>query len=197
MSRATEAALAELLAHLPSGWAWDKAPAGGLAGLLRPVAERMAGVEADAEAMLAEVNPRRAATLLPDFERVLGPDPCGRDLLISSLGDRQAFAHQRWTAAPQPTPAAIVKTAADLGVAITIEEFVPPQVGVAECGAATCSGDAEVFVWIVQLPATRVIETECAVTECGDWLGEVVPAGVECVIRQMAPAHTVPVFAYS
>ncbi len=196
MSRTVEAVLVELQALLPEGWAWDRE--GDLAALLTPLARRHATLEAEAEALLAEVDPRAADALLVDYERVLGPDPCGRDLLLTTLADRRAAAHQRWVASGQPTPAFFVALAAQLGLpTAVVEEYLPPQCGAAECGGAECSLPGQVFAWRITLPPDRLIEAECGVSECGDLLGDFVPPLAECVIRGWAPAHTTPVFDYS
>jgi uncharacterized protein YmfQ (DUF2313 family) len=196
VSRSIDQALAELLALLPDGWAWDRTATGGMAALLRPVAERHAAVEAGAEALLVEVDPGAAEALLPDYERVLGPDPCGRDLLLTRVADRQAAARQRWTASGQPTPAFFVQLAADLGLPASVEEFDPPVCGPAECGEE-CSQPEQVFVWRFSVPPDRLIDAECGVSECGDLLGDYEAPLIECVISAWAPAHTTPVFDYS
>lgn len=190
--------LAELLDLLPRGWAWSRAPDTVLAQLLLPTAEELARFEASAEAMLPQVNPRQATDLLADYERVLGPDPCGRDLVEAAGGtdDRQRSAHQRWIASGFQTPAYFVALAAALGVAATVTEILPAVLGPAECGMELAPAD-ERFVWVVALPETRVIEPELGVLECGGFLGEIVPSLVECVIRRLAPAHTTPVFSYT
>lgn len=196
MSRTPDAVLVELLGSLPSGFAWDRAPDREMAAVLKPLAAQLAQVEGEAERLLGEIDPRQAFTLLGDYERVLGPDPCGRDLLLTNAGDRRAYAHQRWTARQQPTPAALARIAAQLGVTVTIEEFEAPRCGAAVCGDV-CADEPEIFTWIIRLPTTREIVPEDGVTECGETAGSFAPAGVECVLRLAAPAHTAPVFAYS
>lgn len=198
MSRTTDQVLAELLGLLPEGWAWDRLPGSAIAGLLRPLAERHGIVEREAASLLDQVDPGLAVELIEDYERVLGPDPCGRDLLLTRLVDRQAYARQRWTASGQPTPAFIVQLAADLGLTATVEEFDPPVCGPAECGdGVECSEPEQVFVWKILTTADRLIDAECGLSECGDLLGDYEAPLIECVIRAWAPAHTTPVFDYS
>ncbi|GGG31100.1 tail protein [Caldovatus sediminis] len=194
--RSAEDVLAELLALLPSGWAWPREADSALARLLRGAAAEIARIEAAAAALLAQVDLRAADALLPDYERVLGPDPCGRDLLLTGLDERRRAAHQRWTAGGLQTPAYFEAIAAQLGVPeARVEESRPFVCGGAEAGMELVP-PAEVFVWRMHLPPTRVIEFEAGGAEAGAPLGEIVPALVECVIRRLAPAHTTPVFSY-
>lgn len=194
MSRSAEAVHAGILALLPPG-RWRRDAEGQLARLLLPLAGEIARFEAAAEALLEEMDPRSAVALLPDWERLLGADPCGRDLMATSLQDRQASAHQRLTMRGTPTPAFFVALAAQLGVAVTIEEAWPFEAG-DEAGAELVP-EGEQFSWLVRLPATRVVDFEAGGSEAGDLLGEIMPSLVECVIRYHAPAHTTPVFQYA
>lgn len=81
-----------------------------------------------------EIDPRTANALLPDFERVLGPDPCGRDLGNQTIEQRQRRAHQRWIAKGGASIPYFVKMAASLGHTIEIEEFWPSNAGVLLAG---------------------------------------------------------------
>jgi len=196
LPRGADDVLAELLALLPLGWAWPRDADSALARVLRGAAEEIARIEAAAAALLAQVDPRAADELLPDYERVLGPDPCGRDMLLTGLDERRRAAHQRWTEGGLQTPAYFEAIAAQLGVPdARVEETVPFVCGVAEAGMEL-TPPSEIFVWQVHLPATRVIEFEAGGAEAGAPLGELVPSLVECVIRRLAPAHTSPVFSY-
>ncbi|MBR0681901.1 DUF2313 domain-containing protein [Roseomonas eburnea] len=197
-ARSVSAIQAELLDLLPTGWAWSRDLDTTLASLLLALAQEIERFEVSAEAMLPQVDPRVGLELLEDFERVLGPDPCGRDLVDSAggLDDRRRAAHVRWTQQGYQTPAYYIALAGALGVEITIAETTPAVLGVLECGMELAPA-AERFVWVVSLPETRVIEPELGVLECGGFLGELVPSLVECVIRQLAPAHTTPVFSYA
>lgn len=197
-ARSADAILGELMALLPTGWAWSRDPATALAGLLSAPAKEFARFEAAAEAMLPQVDPRYAAELLADYERVLGPDPCGRDLVEAAggLDDRRRYAHQRWTAIGYQTPAYFEAVAAALGVPATVTETDVAVCGVLECGMEL-GPEEERLIWRVSLPETRVIEAECGALECGGYLGELVPSLVECVIRRLAPAHTTPIFSYA
>jgi uncharacterized protein YmfQ (DUF2313 family) len=196
-ARSVAAIQAALLDLLPTGWAWTRAEDTLLARLLAAPAAEMQRFEVAAEALLLQVDPRLSLELLPDFERVLGPDPCGRDLVASAggLDDRRRSAHARWTAQGFQTPAYYVALCAALGVPATVTEADVAMCGELQAGMELTPDD-ERFVWVVTIPDIRVIEAEAGGLEAGGLLGELVPSLVECVIRRLAPAHTTPVFSY-
>lgn len=194
MSRSARTIQASLIAKLPPGWALGRR-GGILDTLLYGVAVAIAVVEAEAEAMMDELDPRTSVTLLPDFERCLGPDPCGRDEGELSLDQRQRLAHQRWTATGGQSLPYLIETAARLGEIIEIEEFWPSDIGVLEAGGDLIA-DGEQFVWLVKL-ADRGEETfNTGAGQAGDPLGWVHLSDIECELRRIAHAHTTPVFSY-
>lgn len=179
----------------PPGTALPREPDSAWGRFLRPLSDEQARVEASAEALRPEVDPRRADALLPDFERVLGDDPCLGPAAELPFAIRQSLAHQRWTARGGASRAFFVGLAAALGVTITIEESVPFETGEAESGDEMVPEDGR-FEWIVFLPATQLIEFESGVAESGDAMGDFVPSPLECLIRRHAPAHTTVYFRY-
>ncbi len=194
--RAGDAVLHGLLALLPPGWVWPREPDSNLAKVFRPLAEGVARLEGSAEALVAEADPRAAVELLADYERVLGPDGCAGDVALLSRADRAAVAHQRWIARGGQSPAYFIGLAAALGTAISITEQRQMVCGLAVCGDVL-TPHGEQFVWIVGMPADRLIDAECGVSECGDLLGDIVGNVAECVIRAGRPAHTEVVFSYA
>lgn len=196
MSARTQGAVqAELLALLPPSAALARVPESGIGAYLAGPAAAIAAAEAQAVAFGPEVSPGAAALLLQDYERVLGPDPCGRDLLALSPGDRRALAASRWTMRGGQTPAYFVGLAASLGTAITITEGSLFTAGASVAGdAVAIEGDQ--FAWAVSLPAARLVDFIAGSAEAGDALGSFDVNLCECVIRLQAPAHTTPVFSY-
>jgi uncharacterized protein YmfQ (DUF2313 family) len=190
-----EAGLAHLLALSPPGAAFPRARESNWARALAPLAAEHTRVETEVEALLPEVDPGRADTLLPDYERVLGDDPCLGPSAALPLNIRQAVARQRWTSRGGATPAFFIALAAAIGVTITITESEPSGLAF-ECGAELISEPGR-YEWIVNLPLTSVIEFEAGATEAGSPLGDLVLSPVECLIRARAPAHTTVYFNYS
>lgn len=194
MSRTVADVTRSLIAKLAPGWALGRR-GGNIDAVLGGIAAPIADAEADAEALMDETDPRSAVKLLPDFERVLGPDPCGRDLGAPSLQERQRIAHQRWTAAGGQSLPYLISVAARLGVAIEIEEFWPSKAGVLRAGQPLIA-EGEQFIWRVKLAPLGEIVFRAGAGRAGDPLGWIVISAVECELRRIAHAHTRIVFSY-
>ncbi|HEV2556798.1 MAG TPA: putative phage tail protein [Bosea sp. (in: a-proteobacteria)] len=199
MSRSPDQVQADLLAHAPQGWVWPhlapNAPDSTFETLFKPLAQGLAAVEATAEAMMEEIDPRTATLLLPDFERVLGPDPCGRDPSTMSLEQRRQLAHQRWTARGGASIPYFVALAAKRGVAITISENRVSYAGEMVCGDEIVE-PPEQFIWTVHLALIGETLFEAGAGQAGDRLYDLILSDVECDIRRVKPAHTEVVFNY-
>jgi uncharacterized protein YmfQ (DUF2313 family) len=197
MSRDPETVLQDLLSKTPPGQALPLAelPGANWPLWLKPLAAEISRFEGMAEAMMAEVNPGEANYLLTDYERVLGPDPYGRDSVPLSIADRQALALSRWARRYGVRPADFIALAASFGVTITITEYQLTEVGL-EAGDLLVSHPAE-FQWLVQMPPAAVEVFTAGGSSAGDLLGSYAPSLVEPIIAGRAPAHTTPVFSYS
>jgi len=194
-SAAELAMLDQLLALAPPGTAYPRDRASNWGRALAPLGAEHARLKGEADALVPEVDQRLSTRLLPDYERVLGDDPCLGPAAALPLDIRQRLAHQRWTSNGGASPAYFIALAAAAGVAITITESVPFETGVAETGTELIGEDGR-FEWIVGLPATQLIEFETGVAETGTAMGDFLPSVVECLIRRRAPAHTTVYFAY-
>jgi uncharacterized protein YmfQ (DUF2313 family) len=184
-SRSQAAVLAELLAISPIGEALPTAP--GLGGVwpefLTPLAAEISRFESFAQEMLVEVNPGTSNYLLADYERVLGPDPYGRDLVPLTVPQRQALALSRWTNKFGVRPADFIADAAGFGVTATIREYRLTEASVngngAFCGALLVNHPVE-FDFVVTMPAANTASAQF----------------VAPMIAGRAPAQTTPVFVY-
>lgn len=195
MSRSEDQVLDELLSLLPPGWLWRRDRDSVIAALLTPLAGGIADVEQMAEDMLREIDPRLAGVCLTDFERVLGPDPCGRDTSTMSLADRRMLAHQRWTARGGASRAYFIGLAAKRGVAITISENRVTYAGEMVAGDEIIE-PPEQFIWIVHLALTEETLFEADEGQAGDRLYDLIISDIDCDIRRLKPAHTEVVFRY-
>ncbi|OYV32825.1 MAG: hypothetical protein B7Z80_25775 [Rhodospirillales bacterium 20-64-7] len=162
---------------------------------LQPMADEISRFENQALEMLAEVDPGEATYLLPSYQRILGPDPYGRDTTALTLADQRALAFSRWTQKLGVTPADFIAFAATFGVAITIQEYQLTEVN-SQCGTLLVRHPTE-FAWLVHLPAVAVEIAEASGASAGDLLGSYAPSLVESAIAGRAPAHTNPYFTYS
>lgn len=86
---------------------------------------------------------------------------------------------------------------ADLDV--TIDEPMPFECGISDCGGAHSTGYFQTYYWIVRVANGSVRRFEAGVSELGvDRLSDYSEAeGLECLFRRVAPAWTQPVFSYS
>ncbi len=188
--------LAQLMALLPPGAALPREPGSRLERLLWPMAEEFARLDARAEDLIRQADPREADEMLADYERVLGDDPCIGPAARLPIETRRALAHQRWTARGGATPAYFIGIAAALGIAITITESRPFECGVSACDDELIAEDGR-FEWIVTITApTLLTEFEVGVADVSTPLGDFARSPVECLIRRAAPAHTTVYFSY-
>lgn len=195
MSRPETVVHRELMSLLPPGWIWPRDGGSLLGAVLQPLAGELAVLEATAEAMMDEIDPRTAVLCLDDFERVLGADPCGRDPSALSLPQRQELAHQRWTARGGQSIAYFVDMAAKRGVSITIEEAHVSQAGAMQAGDEVVSSP-EQFIWRVLLALTNPVIFTAGASAAGELLYDFDLSDIECDIRRAKPAHTEVVFVY-
>ncbi len=196
MARTALNILQSLIAKLPNGFAMGFR-GGILDALLGGAAREIEIVEQAAEAVMLEIDPRTANYFLPDFERVLGSDPCGRDLDPLSVEQRQRLAHQRWTATGGQAIPYMVSIAGKLGVSVTVEEFWPSKAGRLRAGQRLRPEGSQ-FVWRVNIPGLiTVVNFRAGVSRAGNRLGSFTLSSIECELRRIKPAHTEIVFSYS
>lgn len=196
MTRRDDDIRAEMVALLPDGWVWPKRSQDTLiAALLEPMAGELSLVEQTAAAMIDELDPRSASLCLMDYERVLGPDPCGRDTSQMSLADRRQLAHQRWTARGGASRAYFIGLAAKRGVAITISENSVTYAGEMVAGDELVDWPQQ-FIWTVHLAFTGETLFEAGEGQAGDRLYDLIISDIDCDIRRLKPAHTEVVFDY-
>lgn len=196
MTRPVDDVRAEMIALLPDGWLWPKRQQDTLlAALLEPLAGEISLIEQTAAAMIDELDPRSATLCLIDYERVLGPDPCGRDTSTMSLGDRRQLAHQRWTARGGASRQYFIDLAAKRGVTIAIEENLVTMADAAVAGDELIE-TPEQFIWTVSLALLGEVVAKADESQAGDLLLDIVLSDVECDIRRLKPAHTEVVFRY-
>jgi len=192
MARSSSAYLAKLQALLPSGAAWPRDPDSILSKFLAVSADTLARVDARADDLINEADPRTTYELLPDWERNLGlPDPCMGPIL--QLDARRAQVIARYTSEGGQSIPYFVAIAASLGFEITIEEY---QLWNCESSCEDPMLDvAWAFAFTVHAPEVNVTHWTCE-DSCETPLDSFGNEPLECLIRRYAPAHTTPIFAY-
>lgn len=194
--RSADAVLGDLVGLFPRGRAWARSRSSDFVRLFTGLGAAIARIEAAVATLRDEINPATATLLLGDFERCLGPDPCGLDGVGGEIGRRRLTAWRRWTWKGGQSIPFFVALAALYGVGVTITTVRPSQVGLVQAGDELIDSP-EQFVWTVGLPF--VGETDAIVGDlvCGDYLGDILLSPIECLFRRYAPAHTVVVFNYT
>lgn len=198
MSRTPAQAQAQagVLALMPDGWTFPRDVNDYLAALELATGNEWSLVEETMESFQQELDPGTAQHLLPDYLRVLGPDPYGRDALALSEGLQSQLAHQRWVDAPIICPGYFIEAAAELGIAITITEYPLPVCGEAVCGDVLMPWLGQCS-FLVTLPTDLVWDAVCGDCVCGDTLGGFTPSVLEQFIDLKSPLFTRAVFSYT
>lgn len=195
MARAASTILRSIIKRLHRGFVLN-GRGGVFDAIFEAGAAQIAIAEAEAERLMDEIDPRRSSDLLPDFERVLGPDPCKRDLGNLTIEQRQVLAHQRWTATGGQSIPYLIETARKLGAEITVDEFWPSRAGILRAGQRLRPEGCQ-FVWRVNIPGlVTVIKFRAGVSRAGHPLGRFQLSSIECELRRIKPAHTDVVFSY-
>lgn len=181
---------------LPPGQAFPRDPGTTLHDLLDGMSIELARVDARSFALPVEANPSTTFELLSDWERVTGlPDRCSGALEETIQGRRNAVLAKLSSTGGQ-SAAYFIGVAAALGYQVTITEFYPFRVGRSRVGDALTNG-AWQFAWQINAPETTAVPFRVGLSAVGEALRTWGAGSLECKIRQLAPAHTVPIFAYA
>ncbi|MFM0135106.1 YmfQ family protein [Caballeronia grimmiae] len=186
--------LAAMQALLPRGRVWPRDPDAvqtkTIAGLA-PCYERQT---ARANYLLVDAFPATTYELLPEWESTLGlPDPCAGP--AASVPQRRAQVVARFTSIGGASITQLVAFAASLGYAITVTQFAPARVGQSRVGQPLC-GVAWAFAWQINAPLNTVVRSSVGTAAAGDPLAAWGNAVLECELRSVMPAHTIPIFSY-
>lgn len=185
--------LAELQALLPPGAAWPREADATLTLTLLALADELARIDARAEVLLDEADPRTTLELLADWERVAGlPDPCV--VVEQSTAQRRTGLVSRLTARGGQSRQFYIDLASALGYVITITEFNPHDVD--DDVDEPLYGNDWQFAWQVNAPGTQLGEFTVDET-VDDGLGWFGNERLECVLKRSKPAHTSVLFEYT
>lgn len=144
--------------------------------------------------LLVDAFPDTTLELLPEWEATLGlPDPCIGTLPTTQ--QRRAQVLSRLVGNGGQSIAYFVDIAAQLGYAITVEEFSPSSFG--RTFGMPFGGDDWAHTWQVNAPSFSVTHLEFGTTSFGEPFAAWGNTALQCTIRRLAPAHTLPLFSYS
>ncbi|BFT62375.1 putative phage tail protein [Pseudomonas moorei] len=188
--------LEQLKTLLPPGQAFPREAGTTLHKLLEGMSIELARVDGRGEALPLEANPASTNELLSDWERVAGlPDKCSGALEETLQGRRNALLAKLASTGGQSLQY-FISIAAALGYDVTITEFRPFRVGMSKVGDSLTNGDWQ-FTWQVNGPETTVLAFRVGLSAVGEPLRSWGTSSLECKIRQLAPAHTIPIFSYA
>jgi len=186
--------LAGIKRTLPRGKAWPRATGTVLDQVLSGLMPSSQRYSAACVAMLADVFPATAYSVLQEWEYTLGlPDPCAGEL--ATIQQRRAQVVARFADSGGCSVDYFVNFAAQLGYTITITQFAPARFGIAKFGTPFY-GKPWAFVWQVNVEATQTVNAQFGVNVFGDRYRSWNSAVLECELTARAPAHTTVIFNY-
>lgn len=187
--------LEQLKTLLPPGQAFPREAGTTLHRLLDGMSIELARVDARGEALPLEANPSTASEMLSDWERVAGlPDKCAGVLEETLQGRRNALVSKLASTGGQSEDY-FIGVAAALGYQVTVEEFRPFRAGLSVAGD-TISNGPWVFTWRLHAPLVTIIPFRAGQSAAGERLRSWGNDTLECKLNQIAPSHTILLFAY-
>lgn len=194
MGLSAEAYAERLLQALPPGMAWRRDPDSNFAKLAAALATELALIDARADDLLDEADPRTTEELIGEWERALAlPDECFAAAV--TLEERRTAVLSKLTGVAEPTVAGLEALATAIGVPATITEAFQAKVGVSVAGGPL-SGPTWAHAFYVHGGATTVSTATVGTARAGDplngWGSEV----LECAIDAAKPAHTQAIYTY-
>lgn len=185
---------AAMLALLPRGPVWPREPDSVLVHAIGALCETLARNTARANFLVRDAFPGSTEELLPEWEATLGlPDPCAGEAPTIALRRAQVVA--KLTGRGGQSKPYYIAVALALGYAITITEFKPFAVG--DPVGLPLYGEAWAFAWQVNAPLESILYFDVGHWHAGDPLAAWGNAVLECVLREIMPAHTILIFSYT
>lgn len=180
--------LRQLQALLPSGAAWTRDDDAGLTRLLLANADELVRVDARAEDLRNEADPRTTSELLDDWERNFGlPDICLT--AATTAAERRRRLQQRVSSQGGQSAAFFIALLASLGyLGCTVSEYAPMKAG-SKCNASLNQGGWR-YAWRVNVPQTADVKTLTTVGRCNEPLASWGDPGLTCLLATKKPAQT-------
>jgi uncharacterized protein YmfQ (DUF2313 family) len=184
----------QLQSLLLLGKAWTRNLDSVLTSLLKGIAKEFARIDARADDLIRESDPRTTSELIEDWERVADlPDQCVT--VAQTLEQRRVALTSKLTMQGGQSRKYFINLAASMGYAdATIDEYRPMNCN-DDCNDALYSADDRYF-WTINLPSTSGIFVMNCNSTCNDALQAWGDEAIECRINKYKPAHTTAIFAY-
>jgi uncharacterized protein YmfQ (DUF2313 family) len=192
MSNSTEHYLRQLQSLLPLGDAWTREEEATLTQFLYALAEEFARIDGRVDRLIEENDPRTTLEMLSDWETAFGlPEGCLD--VPDTIEERHNALHEKVTRIGDQSRAYYIEIADRAGYVITITEFHPHTVD--DVVDHPLYGQSWIYAWQVNAPeeTVRYFNMISGVDEpLADWGND----QLECIIKRLKPAHTLPIFAY-
>jgi len=188
---------AQVLADLlPRGWAWSRDPTSVLMRTIEGLAAEYARIHARDCDLLAESYPGTALETLTDWERICGlPDPCTG--VLGTIQQRRLAILAKLASRGGQSKQYFIDVAAAVGFHITIEEFRPFRVGRNRTSHHLYGADWNYYWRVTSWEANqKIIAFRTGQSATRERLRQWGNDLLECLIRSLAPAHTIIQFAY-
>lgn len=182
---------------LPRGRVWQRGWGTLQAAYLITLMPTWARLHASLNGIVADVFPCTTVAMLPEWEATLGlPDPCVQPPL-ATLQQRTAAVCGKWSARGGQSVEYFERLAAGLGFQITIQTFAPFRTGRSRTGDRLYS-EEWAYAWRIDVQGNvgSIVYFRTGQSAAGEPLQTWGIAQLECIIGAMAPAHTIPIFAY-
>lgn len=181
----------QLQALLPTGPAWRRDTEADITRTLDALAAELARIDARAEALMEEADPRTTSELLSDWERIAAlPSSCVT--VEQTIEERRAALVAKLTLLGGQSPDFFIDLAAGLGSVITVKECRPFRAGKSRAGDP-CYSTLARFLWHIHHPDVIITHFKAG-SKAGDPVDKITgPNGLWCVGR-FAPAHTTVYF---
>ncbi|SIT43655.1 conserved hypothetical protein [Paraburkholderia piptadeniae] len=187
--------LTVLQALMPRGRVWPRDADAVQTKTLAGCAPTFTRLTARANQLLVDGFPASTYELLPEWESSLGlPDPCAG--AAPTIAQRQQQVVARFANSGGQSIEYFIEFAANLGYAITIEQYTQARAGILKAGDPCCGYDWN-FAWKITAPLNTVIRAVAGAMAAGDPLAAWGNAVLECEVNAVKPAHTIPIFAYA
>ncbi|WP_434715519.1 YmfQ family protein [Paraburkholderia sp. A3RO-2L] len=180
---------------MPRGRVWPRDPDAVQTQVLSGLAPSYERSTARANYLLVDAFPATTYELLPEWELTLGlPDPCAG--VAPTIAQRQSQVLARFVGVGGPTIQSLTQFASNLGYTVTITQFVEARAGQMRAGDPCC-GTAWSYAWQVNAPLNTITIATAGAMAAGDPLASWGNAVLECEMKAVMPAHTIPIFSYS
>ncbi len=144
--------------------------------------------------LVRDAFPGTTVELLPEWEASLGlPDPCSG--LDPTIELRQARVFARFAYSGGQSIPYFVAYAAQIGFAISVQEYAPARFGRAQFGTPFY-GPGWAYVWRVTAPAITQTPARFGSGRFGDPYVAWQTTSLACELNRIKPAHTVLLFSY-